>query len=181
MYGRIYMITGPTKKIYIGQTTRPLLERWYEHAYDHRSRSEKSYLYAAMRKYGIQNFQIEELCTAGSKDQLSNLEKLFIILCKSAHKEFAYNLSWGDNGLLPNEETRIKLSLAQTGNTKWLGKKHTEETKSKMSDSAMGENNHFFGKKHSEAARQKMKGHISSFRGKHHSDETKQKFRLAHF
>ncbi len=32
-----------------------------------------------------------------------------------------------------SDETRAKLSQAQTGNTKWLGKKHKDTTKEKMS------------------------------------------------
>ncbi len=32
-----------------------------------------------------------------------------------------------------SEETRLKMIKAQTGNKKWLGRKHTDETKAKMS------------------------------------------------
>lgn len=70
-----------------------------------------------------------------------------------------------------------------------LGKKHSEETKRKLSELNAGENNHFYGKHHSEETKQKMKGRYVSKEtrqkmrmaslGRHHSEETKQKCRLA--
>ena len=57
----IYKITNNINdKIYIGKTEFSIEKRFKEHCRDaFRDRNEKRPLYAAMRKYGIENFQIE--------------------------------------------------------------------------------------------------------------------------
>ena len=60
-------------------------------------------------------------------------------------------------------------------------RKHSEETKRKMSENRKGENNPFYGKHHSEETKKKIveslgdqvKGENNPFYGKHHSEETK--------
>ena len=68
--------------------------------------------------------------------------------------------------------------LHSTGNQYWLGKKHTEETKQKISKTHKG-------KKYSEERIQQMRktfgGKNNPMYGKHHSEETKQKIRDSHF
>ena len=60
-------------------------------------------------------------------------------------------------GKHPSEETRQKLSAAQSGeNNPNFGKPPSEETRQKMSDAHSGEKNHNFGKHHSEETRKKM-------------------------
>lgn len=67
-----------------------------------------------------------------------------------------------------------------------LGKRHTEETKQKMSESRTGENNGMFGKTHTEDAKNKMSERVkeriesgweSPLKGVPMSDENKQKLR----
>lgn len=61
IYGIIYKIANlVNSKIYIGQTTRTIKERWDDHKYDAGS-DNNIYLYNAMRKYSINNFKIEDL------------------------------------------------------------------------------------------------------------------------
>ena len=57
----IYQIVNDiNNKIYIGKTERTIQERWKEHCKDaFKEHSEKRPLYAAMKKYGIENFHIE--------------------------------------------------------------------------------------------------------------------------
>lgn len=57
----IYKITNiKNNKIYIGKTNRTIEERFKEHCKDYKKRDyEKRPLYAAMRKYGAENFSIE--------------------------------------------------------------------------------------------------------------------------
>ena len=61
MNGYIYKITNNiNNKIYIGKTLHPIEKRFKEHCKDaFKERNEKRPLYAAMRKYGIENFHIE--------------------------------------------------------------------------------------------------------------------------
>lgn len=53
-------------------------------------------------------------------------------------------------GVHPSDETRLKMSLSQKGRV------FSDESKTKMSQSAMGEKNPFYGKHHSLESRQKM-------------------------
>ena len=57
----IYKITNSiNNKVYIGKTEYSVEKRWKEHCNDaFKDRNEKRPLYAAIRKYGIKNFNIE--------------------------------------------------------------------------------------------------------------------------
>ena len=59
----IYKITNDiNQKIYIGKTEFSIEKRFQEHCRDaFRERNEKRPLYAAMRKYGIKHFHIEQI------------------------------------------------------------------------------------------------------------------------
>ena len=63
--GYIYKITNLINgKMYVGQTTKTIEERFRHHKNDCFRKNKSSYnypLYNAMRKYGIENFEIEEL------------------------------------------------------------------------------------------------------------------------
>ena len=57
--GHIYVITNLINgKQYVGQTSRNIDTRYYEHCYDNRSTSA---IHAAIVKYGVKNFKVEEL------------------------------------------------------------------------------------------------------------------------
>ena len=60
MKGCIYKITClVNNKVYIGLTTTSIEERWKGHISV--SKRSRKYLYASMRKYGIENFKIEQI------------------------------------------------------------------------------------------------------------------------
>jgi hypothetical protein len=71
----------------------------------------------------------------------------------------------GASGWVPSEETKRKQSEAHKGNTTWLGKTHSEETKRKMSDTRKG-------KTHSEETKRKQS---EAKKGKTFSEESKRK------
>jgi very-short-patch-repair endonuclease len=63
-------------------------------------------------------------------------------------------------------------------------KKHSKETKLKISQACLGEKNGFYGKHHSEETKEKISNAVklqmlfnNPMQGKHHSEETKQKIR----
>lgn len=61
--GYIYQITNLiNNKKYVGQTRFSIEQRWKQHTYTALNRPKIKYaLYDAMRKYGIDNFRIQEL------------------------------------------------------------------------------------------------------------------------
>lgn len=101
--GYIYKIYNDINdKVYIGQTTTTLKERWHGHmsALLNERRS-KSALYNAMRKYGKENFHIDVIdeIYATSKQELINdlneIEKIRIIEYLSLVGQNGYNVEKG--------------------------------------------------------------------------------------
>ena len=91
------MITNKiNNKKYIGKTLKTIEERWKEHKRAcRRSRNENRPLYRAFNKYGIENFQIEQLafCTA---EETSEKEQFFIELYQTY--KYGYNATLGGDG-----------------------------------------------------------------------------------
>ena len=74
----IYCITNKiNNKKYVGLTTKPIKLRFYYHKYlaEH---NKGYYLHAAMRKYGVENFEIEKLDTAKNIEELKEKEIEYI-------------------------------------------------------------------------------------------------------
>ena len=71
----------------------------------------------------------------------------------------------GASGAIRSKVTRRKMAEAKIGKQYWLGKRHTEETKRKMSENMMGEKNPHYGKY----------GEDNPHYGKHRSEESKRK------
>ena len=123
----IYQLLSPSGKSYIGQTTRPFKERWRQHL---TKTNEGGFaIHGALRKYGPENFIVQELSKATTKEQLDNLEKVWIILLQSATPEYGYNMTWGGEGGSHTEETREKLRQIQK---KVVNRGHSQETREKI-------------------------------------------------
>lgn len=94
----IYKITNKVNgKVYIGQS-RDLKQRWAYHKYQGQKKTlrKKSALYAAMKSYGVENFDFGVLEECQEKD-LNDREMYYIKLFDSFQK--GYNLTrGGDNG-----------------------------------------------------------------------------------
>jgi group I intron endonuclease len=160
MEGCIYKITNKINgKFYIGKTIKSLSKRFYNHCYDANKRNSNSYFHRAIRKYGKENFIIEEIEVC--KNNLSNREMFWI-----SHLNPHYNQTLGGDGGI-------------------LGFKHTEETKNLLSEKRKGkytgEQNPFYGQHHTQETKQKLskmrKGQPSpcGFAGKSHKEESKSK------
>lgn len=93
----IYKITNKINgKVYIGKTMKSIQERWTEHCHDFtRERCEKRPLYAAMNKYGVENFIVEQVeeCT----DDIINDRERFWIEYYGSFKH-GYNATLGGDG-----------------------------------------------------------------------------------
>lgn len=135
----IYCITNKINgKRYIGQTVRTLEERFGEHA-----RNKNSYLGSTIRKYGRENFTAEIIDSSLLIDDL-NEKEIYWTQKLNTKIPHGYNLvDGGDNTMGYNHtlEARMKMSMTkkELGNMEgvknhFYGKRHTEETRKKMSD-----------------------------------------------
>lgn len=147
----IYSITNKINgKQYIGQTTKNIQQRWKKHQKDALVVCRPYPLHNAIRKYGIENFEIEEIVKVDNLEDLNNMEveaiKIFMTLVPNG-----YNLQSGGKNKLHHQNTKQKLSLLAKGRmhsneTKAIiskthtGKVNSEKTKLKMSKSKSGEN-----------------------------------------
>ena len=171
--GHIYCITCLVNgKMYIGQTVRPIEKRFQAHL--SKTQRGKDYkISRAIRKYGEENFLVEEVLTVSAptkevlKKKLDYVEIRLIKKLGTRHN--GYNITDGGEGRLGyemSEEHRKKISKAR------LGTHLSEETKEKLRKINLG-------RKLSDEARQKMsekkRGKAGPWKGRHRSEETKRK------
>ena len=75
----IYKITNiQNNKVYIGQTIRPIKDRFNRHINDALNNIIDTHFARAIRKYGRENFQIEIIDTAQSQNELNEKERYWI-------------------------------------------------------------------------------------------------------
>lgn len=123
----IYKITNIVNgKVYIGQTIRPIIDRFKRHISDAINNVLDTHFARAIRKYGKDNFIIEKLDKAFSQDELNLKEQYYIRLYDSINK--GYN------------ETD---ALYKSGGNTYLSKTDEEmnNIKSKLSESKKGAKN----------------------------------------
>lgn len=99
--GYIYKITNLINdKVYIGQTTTTINNRWSQHK---THKDKRSHLRSALDKYGIENFKIEEVShyTRDTKEKLIRIlnkkEIYYIAKYNSTDPALGYNISIGGN------------------------------------------------------------------------------------
>ena len=142
-----------TDKQYIGQTA-DLQRRLSEHA----SARDDTYLHRAIRKHGWDTFYVTVVEEIPIED-LAGAERFWIdfLDCKAPK---GYNMTDGGKGGLlgyqHTDETRQKISQAAMGNQRWLGRKHSAESRQRMSDVQKGHPGYMTGRKHSAKSREKI-------------------------
>lgn len=151
---------------YVGKARDPL-ERWRCHQ-GFSLKGETKPLYAAIRKYGVDNFELCIIEECVSDTIAYEKEKEQIARLRSEGRRL-YNLSDGGDGSLGHV---MPDSAKKTISDKLKGRKLSEETKKKMSLAKMGHASTCFG--HSKETREKIS---IAHRGKKLSDETKEKLR----
>lgn len=111
--GYIYKITNKINgKVYIGQTRKSIKQRWNDHKAISNSPEKQGYdypLYRAFRKYGIENFKIEEI--EKCHFEKLNEREIYWIKYYNSIKENGYNQLLGGSGsrtLELNENEVIK-------------------------------------------------------------------------
>ena len=139
----VYIHIFPNNKYYIGITSQNVEYRW------NRGNGYKSQklVYAAINKYGWDNITSKILQTGLTKTKAIEYEKFYISKYKSNKPEYGYNLTEGGeghSGYSPTAEAREKNRISNLGQKRNeafrerlrqvnLGKKHTAETKHKIS------------------------------------------------
>jgi len=118
-------------KSYIGITSRDVKERWNEHISRARNGVRNSRIYAAIRKYGVEKFEIVTIDSTDCENHLRELEMRYIQEFDSY--ENGYNCNLGGQGVLVfPDEIRAKISKALKG------KAVSKETRRKMSAAKLG-------------------------------------------
>ncbi|MFP3041871.1 GIY-YIG nuclease family protein [Treponema primitia] len=125
-YGIIYKATGPTGKVYIGQTTRKLQDRINGHKCDALTHNAGGRFYYAIRKYGLDAFSWEQIDTANDHEDLQQKEIYWIAFYKSNNANHGYNLTAGGGQPVVNKE------VGKIRGEKRKGQKHTPEALQKM-------------------------------------------------
>lgn len=137
----VYKHTSPSGKVYIGITGRRPTKR-----YDNgRGYAHCPHMAAAIAKYGWDSFSHDILSTGLTKLEAEIDEVSFISAFKSNDPEYGYNItSGGEHASEMTPEGRERLRSRMLGdnnpNRKYgppmLGRKHTDESKRKMSAAA---------------------------------------------
>ena len=149
----VYMHISPNNKRYIGLTSQIPEYRWN----NGKGYINNNYFSNAINKYGWDNFQHIIIAKGLDEEVAQWLEIELIKEWDSANRDKGYNISSG-------------------------GYTVSEETREKIRNSTIGENNHFYGKTHTEETKKKMSENHADFRGEnhpqygtHHSKETLEK------
>ena len=117
----IYKITNiQSQKVYIGQTIRPIEQRFHRHINDAMNNILDTHFARAIRKYGKDNFIIEEIDSAKTQNELNKKEQYWIQYYNSVNNGYnetdAINKCGGNTYLSKTEEEMevIKDKIRQT-------------------------------------------------------------------
>lgn len=170
--GYVYVITNEINgKRYVGQTRQFVRRRWNGHCQN--ERAGETALYAAFRKYGIQNFKFEVIAVLQSRELTGHMDGVEMAWIKMLNTlaPNGYNLHSGGRGGSLSPEHKHKLSIAH------LGKKPSPETRARMSATRKGRP---LSARHLEAIRHSDRSHIIPRRGFKISDKQKAQVSAIH-
>ncbi len=197
IYGYIYMVKNLVNgKMYFGITEDNFDTRYGGDIAKH---THNDHLKRSIKKYGIENFEInEKFDVAYTEDEMWDLEDLYICIYNTLDPRYGYNkrrsgskrkgcgkfseeakkkMSDSKKGKTFSEETRQLWSEQKKGEgNPNYGKHWDDEHKKKISDSVSkattGEKNPMYGKKHTDKAKRKIS---EKAKGRKASNETKVK------
>lgn len=108
----IYKITNKiNNKVYIGLTKNTLKYRWSRHISESKNINDTKHLYKAIRKYGVENFVIEQIDETNDFEKLGELERKYIKEFNSTDPTKGYNLTAGGekNQYDGNSQAKLKV------------------------------------------------------------------------
>jgi len=127
---KIYLLKNiKNNKIYIGQTTLLYKIRMGKTGEGYKN---SIYLYNAIKKYKIENFEYETLEICYDQVEANKSEIEFIEKYDSRNPKIGYNLKEGGSAGKHSEETKQKIA------NKMIGKKASEESRANMSKAQRG-------------------------------------------
>ena len=138
-------------------------------------------LIKAIKKYGKHNFK-REICA-----YFDNYEAAFLMEKEVVNEEWirspdTYNIALGGYGGYISDEAQIKKSKSMTGKKRQTNYTATKSHRDNLSKALSGQGNGMYGKKHSTESKDKMSasaslrtGKYNSMYGKKHSAESKNK------
>lgn len=139
----VYRHTFPNGKVYIGYTGQKPADRWCGGAgYKH-----QQFVYRAIVRYGWDNIQHEVIADGLTYEQAIAIEIELIKAYDSTNPDFGYNTTAGGDGRLDCGGEKHPM----------YGKRHTEESRRKMSESLKGRTAPNKGKSPSEETREKLR------------------------
>ena len=133
----IYKITSPNNRIYIGQSV-DIEKRFKGYKRFYVKNKKQTKLHRSFLKYGVINhtFEVIKECEIS---ELNYYERYYQDLYDCLNNGLNCTLTkTNDKSGKASKETLLKMSQVQKGNQNWLGKKHSEESKIKMSLAAKG-------------------------------------------
>jgi group I intron endonuclease len=109
MYIIYKVINKLNNKVYVGMTSKTLLERFNGHIKS--AKKPKYRLHQAIHKHGEENFIVEELEKVTSQEEANEKEIFWISFFDSTNYSFGYNMSNGGQGssIKTSEEKRNKI------------------------------------------------------------------------
>lgn len=135
--GLIYKITcSVNSKVYVGQTTKTLAERWMMHLVHVRT-GRRCALQNSIRKHGVGNFKIE-LIEQCSDEALNNREVYWISILGSAEPLKGYNRTQGGSEPITNEVRHLLSVMRKGAGNPMFGKKLSAERRRQMSITRKG-------------------------------------------
>lgn len=135
----IYIIVNELdNSSYVGQTRQPFKKRYWHHLWKLKNGThDNRYLQNAFNLYGEDNFKFKILEVTDDIDTLNELEVKYITYYRTNTN--CYNLQSGGQTVSNYERTlEIRNSIGEKNRINNLGKKHSEETKRKMSKARTG-------------------------------------------
>lgn len=135
IYGVVNKVNGKT---YVGQTGERFLRRYWHHQWKLRDGShDNCHLQKAWNKYGEDNFDFIVIEVVNDTALLDELEIKYIDQYKKNDKSYNMLLGGGGRRGFPISENAKKM-IGDKNRQHMLGKKHSEETKRKMSQIRSG-------------------------------------------
>ena len=142
----VYKITNIiNNKCYIGQTTKSILECWKRHVNNAVTNRLDTHLSRAIRKYGTNNFTIEEIDKATSQEELTKKEYYWIKklnACKEGYNETDSPYKSGGNTYKTKNDTEMQIIKEKIRESK-LGAKNSNATSIKCKNIKTLQEYHF--------------------------------------